>query len=277
VTKRFSAARLARSLRFHAEVISDQGLARWLFVQSQSRSRFVRKLVGDQLWPKTSRYPLCCRPGTSDRSVYHQVFVDNEYACLDEIRSPELIIDCGANVGYSAAYFLSRFPNALLIAIEPDSGNYATLRKNVARYGKRVRTIRAGVWSRPCGLKVDRTGYRDSRDWAVQVRECATGEFPDVPGISIDDVLAQSGCDRISILKIDIERSELEVFRERCHHWLERCDAIVIELHDAECERVFHRAVHPPDFVIWRYGELTVCMRSRELAVGPPNGRISTA
>lgn len=59
------------------------------------------------LWTRCARYPLRCRANTSDIDVFYGVFVLREYACLDDVEDATLIVDCGANVGYSAAYFLS--------------------------------------------------------------------------------------------------------------------------------------------------------------------------
>src|SRR4051794_1732111 len=72
---------------------------------------------------KYANFPLYCRPNTTDHAVFRQIFVDREYRCLDEVKDAQLIIDCGANVGYSSAFFLSRFPKSHLVAVEPDPEN----------------------------------------------------------------------------------------------------------------------------------------------------------
>jgi FkbM family methyltransferase len=193
--------------------------------------------------------------------VYQQIFIEREYSCLDEYSSSGLILDCGANVGYSAAYLLSRYPQATLVAVEPDDDNYRVLQANVARFGARARTIRAGVWSHPCGLKVERAGYGDGREWAIWVREVEPNEVPDVDAVDIQSLLKDSGFSRISILKMDVERSERAVFSSGYQEWLPHCDAIVIELHDQECEELFFRAIGDQAFAISKCGELTVCLR----------------
>ncbi len=43
---------------------------------------------------------------------------------------PKLIIDAGANVGFASLWFLQRFPNTEIIAIEPESSNCEMLKKN---------------------------------------------------------------------------------------------------------------------------------------------------
>ena len=45
------------------------------------------------------RHPVEIRPGTSDKLVFHQIFVDREYRCLDHLTNIDTILDCGANVG----------------------------------------------------------------------------------------------------------------------------------------------------------------------------------
>src|SRR6478752_5841128 len=128
-----------------------------------------------------SRYaahPVGGRVHTSDGKVFYQVFARLEYACVDQIKDVKLIIDCGANVGYSSAYFLSRFPDAKLIAVEPDSGNFQMLQRNLAPYGDRVRLVKSGVWSHSCGLVISEEKFGDGREWAIQVREAREGETP---------------------------------------------------------------------------------------------------
>jgi hypothetical protein len=45
-----------------------------------------------------------------------------------------VIIDGGANVGYASLYFAACFPDALVVAIEPDPASFALLCRNVAQF-----------------------------------------------------------------------------------------------------------------------------------------------
>src|SRR4051794_34453342 len=49
--------------------------------------------------------PIVLRRGTSDFSVFGQVFLQRQYAGLP-IRNPKVIIDAGANIGLASLYFL---------------------------------------------------------------------------------------------------------------------------------------------------------------------------
>lgn len=214
--------------------------------------------------PRGSNHGLAYRVGASDLDVFHQVFVDREYAPLDDLSDVRLVVDCGANVGYSSAYFLSRFPSCRVIAVEPDPGNFAILEGNLRPFGDRARVVRAGVWSRNVPLKIRRERYRDGREWSIQVRPAEANEEPDLVGRSIGSLLESSGADRISLLKMDIEGAEVVVFGSDLD-WLDRVDAIAIELHDdspfGAAGDVFRRALAGRGFDTVRRGELTICRR----------------
>jgi FkbM family methyltransferase len=222
---------------------------------------------------KHARYPLYCRPGTSDFWVFMQIFVDREYSCFDSLQGGGLVIDCGANVGYSSAYFLSRFPQCEVVAIEPDPDNYAMLVRNLAPYGRRATPVHAGVWSHQASLKLASERYGDGGEWARQVAECVPGERDSFPATSVGDLLRESGRDRIFVLKMDIEGAEGVVFADGDKSWLDRTDNIAIELHDdsqfGPCSEIFHRAIAAQRFRISFSGELTVCQR-RGTVVSPP-------
>ena len=116
------------------------------------------------------------RSGTSDLDVFSQIFLHREYRCLDALGDVDTVIDCGANVGYASIYFLSRFPNSIVVAVEPDPGNFAALQANLVPYGSRARAVHSGVWSESVGLVMNDVEYRDGREWARQVRPARAGE-----------------------------------------------------------------------------------------------------
>jgi FkbM family methyltransferase len=261
--------RLQKSIATHRNQFHALGLRGWLQLQAHLRSPRLAAAFGHRLWPKTAAHPVRYRPGESDLTVFWQIFLEREYSSLDDVRDPGLIVDCGANVGYSSVYFLSRFPFATVIALEPDDGNFALLRENTAPFGSRAKLLQAAVWSRPCRLAFAEDGYRNGQAWAIQVRESAEPGKAAIPAIDLGTVLRDSGHDRISILKVDIERAELEVFGPGCREWLDRCDNIVVELHDAECEAMFAKAVAGQGFETSRHGELTVCMRRPDVVSWP--------
>jgi FkbM family methyltransferase len=214
---------------------------------------------------RSSAHPLYARPGTTDAFVFRQIFLEREYACIDDLDNVHLVLDCGANVGYSAAYFLARHPRAKVVAVEPDEGNHAMLALNTAPYRDRVTVLRAAVWSHPANLVIDDGLFRDGGEWTRQVREARPGEADVLPAVTVGTLLRDSGHQRISILKVDIEGAEAVVFADGYEPWLSAVDTLVIELHAdsafGDCARVFHQAIAGHGFVVSRVGELTVCRR----------------
>ena len=98
--------------------------------------------------PRGAKHPVTARlNGSSDMDVFHQIFQFDEYACVRNISSPRLILDLGANVGYSSAYLLSCFPGATVVAVEPDPGNFELCRRNLAPYGDRAKLVPGAAWS----------------------------------------------------------------------------------------------------------------------------------
>src|SRR5260370_653535 len=136
------------------------------------------------------------------------------------------------------------------------------MKNNLALFGDRVVLEQTGVWSHSCGL-VPVDDPRPFQECSRQVREARDGETPLFHATDIGTVLAESMADRISVLKIDIEKSEKELFARHFERWLDRVDNLVIELHDEECRRVFETAIAAYPFQVTECGELTVCKRAR--------------
>lgn len=205
--------------------------------------------------------PLICRGGSSDIDVFKHIFVLCEYAAIGKLPESGLIIDCGANVGFSAAYFLSASPGVSVIAVEPDAGNFAMLTRNTAAFGQRCACVQAGVWSEAGGLKVVDASQGDGREWARGVVVAPPGEPADIQAVTIGMLLDQSPHDRVALLKVDIEGAELAVFGHGAEAWLDRVDRIAIELHGEACAQTYRQAVAAAGFESADVGGLTLSWR----------------
>jgi FkbM family methyltransferase len=232
----------------------------FLFEIQGVRSRFTRSRHPILYWTKYAQFPLRARPKTTDRAIFWQIFGDREYRCLDELMNARLIIDCGANVGYSSAYFLTHFPSSHVIAVEPDVENFNLLRTNLAPYRDRCRLVNSAVWSKPAGLVIVESTLKGA-ECSRRVREARGDENAAMIATDIRQLLKESGFDRISILKIDIEGSEMEVFSSNYSEWLPYVDHLVIELHSDECATAFQKAITTEPFVLSCCEELVVCKR----------------
>ena len=211
------------------------------------------------LHPKGCEHPIHARFGSSDLDVFEQIFVEQEFGELADVTEPELIVDCGAYVGYSGMFLLRLFPNAHLIAIEADEDNFSLLQRNLEPYRNRTTLIHAAVWWRDTSLVVSKGSYRDGREWAIQVRDPTPGETGSVKTVDIGSVLAKSKFPKIDILKMDVEGAEATIFAHDCSAWLGRVRNIAIELHDKNCKDAFFQSLSGYRFDLLSSGELTIC------------------
>jgi FkbM family methyltransferase len=206
---------------------------------------------------------LYLRAGTSDWNVLSQVFTQREYAALDTLDAVTTVIDCGANAGYASVYFLHRHPNARIIAVEPDPGNAEICRKNLVAFGDRAKVIVSAVWSHPAKLALVPGVHGQA--WATQVRALEPGEQyigDELVATDMSSLVANFGGESIDILKVDIEGSEAVVF-QNATPWLPRIRNIAIELHGADCERIFFSAIQHYRFDLGHSGDVTTCSMLR--------------
>ena len=178
-----------------------------------------------------ARFPLIARRHTTDHRVFAQIFVEQEYTPVDDWNNVEVVVDCGANVGYSSAYFLTAFPESRVIAVEPDPENYRVLTRNLEPYGARAVALHAALWSRPGQVELQESDYRGGGAWSRQVGEPAGRGSESVEAIDIPSLMERFHLPRISLLKVDIEG--LRPWSSRSGPASgSRVDALVVELHD---------------------------------------------
>lgn len=203
--------------------------------------------------------PLIIRKNTSDLYVFRQIFVKKEYDFPFKT-NPKLIIDAGAYAGYSSLWFASRYPNADIIAIEPDESNFEILEKNTANH-ERIRRIWAGLWHKDAFLKIRAGNFPK---FGIMTEEVSSKDY-DVKAITIDGILEESGHGRIDILKLDIEGAEKELFSKNYESWLGKVDVLIIELHDRKkdgCSKAFRQAARNYSWDEFRRGENIILVRN---------------
>lgn len=196
--------------------------------------------------------PVMVRTHTSDLRVAIHSFAEKEY---DSIRcnNPQVILDAGANIGTSAIFFARKYPDAKILAIEPESENFALLEKNVHAY-KNVIPIRAALWGSP-GKRMVQNNFSGS--WGFTVSEThkrseETGQ--EVECVTIPWLMEKYDFDHIDLLKMDIEGGEKDVL-ENSSEWIDCVGVMTVELHDRicmGCDRAFYLATK--DFTYFEKG-----------------------
>jgi FkbM family methyltransferase len=158
--------------------------------------------------------------------MFTQVLKVREYE-LPFAGVPKVIVDAGANVGFTSVFFANKYPQSKILAIEPAESNFQMLVKNAASY-ENITPIKAALWNR-CGniaitgLQFGHCGFR--------VSDASTNSQEMVPAVTVESILDQYGIDFIDVVKIDIEGAEKEVL-EGSAAWIDKVGAIAIETHD---------------------------------------------
>jgi FkbM family methyltransferase len=186
------------------------------------------------------------RPNTSDVGVINDVFTKANYdlgkldrtskqhRCADisaflarekqRTGKRPLIVDAGANIGATSFHFLSAFPAARVVAIEPEATNFQLLRTNVA--GLDVECMQAAVSATSGRAAVSDPG---EGHWGFRTEKNSQGN---VPCITLNDIYCSNGATHFPfIAKIDIEGGEADLFSANTE-WVAQTPILIVELHD---------------------------------------------
>lgn len=134
---------------------------------------------------------------------YKDEFVQGIYH-FEAVRKAPRILDGGANMGMSSLCWKRAYPEAEIIAFEPDPAIFALLQENVAANGLTgVELVNAGL-----GPQAGRFDFHSDHSAGGQIRLVDNAKGVRVERLS--DYLDR----RVDLLKLNIEGLELDVLRE---------------------------------------------------------------
>jgi FkbM family methyltransferase len=203
----------------------------WLMTMYDALLRYAKRFplpLRGRVWPillAGEKLPVYLRLGSSDGFVLEEIFITQVYAPLTTAKLGEVrqIVDLGANAGLSVRVWRQRFPDAKVIAVEPDAGNFAICKKNAG--DDHVQLVQACVAAKRGKVYLDRS----AEECAFMMTDAPVGE--PVDALPLVEILDQCHAEQaIDILKVDIEGAEREVFAN-CAGWIGRVRSIMIELH----------------------------------------------
>jgi len=205
--------------------------------------------VGQQirLRVKPCRHEIVIRTGSPDIKVALSCFqgeFDELLNAVPKLRHP-LIVDAGGYIGTAAIVFAEAYPDATVVSLEPSTENFALLKRNVAHY-KNIIPVNKALAPQPGKLTLKDRG---TGQWGFTVvpkpdDNAASAATEEVECTTLDQLMGEFGADGIGILKLDIEGGE-HALLSRNTNWIERTDAICIELHDrivAGCSDLYREA-----------------------------------
>lgn len=194
------------------------------------------------------QHPLFLRFNAADNTTFREIFFREEYAVqLPSTLQPEVIIDAGANIGFTTLFFIRKYPGVKIVSLEPDAGNFEYLKKNTAQYPS-IKPIQAALWDKNGFIEIIDKGYGER---GFMVEERSTPSKPAVPSVTLTSLIQENKITSIDILKIDIEGSEKEVFSKDSEKWIPITKCLIIELHDRMkqgCSKAVFNALSPYNF-----------------------------
>lgn len=175
---------------------------------------------------------IYARTNTSDLSAAKDSLFDKEYENI-RCSNPKVIIDGGAYIGTSAIFFAKKYPNALILAVEPEESNFNMLLKNTKKY-KNIVAIKAALWG-DVGKKIIK--YRYTGHWGYGISDThnrteTTGQ--EIDCVTVGSLMKKYSIDKIDLLKMNIEGGEKDVL-ENSSDWIDTVNIMMVELHDRIC------------------------------------------
>ncbi|MEW1545019.1 FkbM family methyltransferase [Streptomyces tsukubensis] len=176
------------------------------------------------------------------------------------IGAGETVIDVGAHIGLASLLFARLAPESRLMAFEPAPKAYACLEENLARHLPGATAYRQALGAVPGKSELiyrpyvasastlyadaeDDTrnleAHLDNIDADVQTREVVRRTFAVTQRIPVEvttltAVMAEHGVDRVGLLKVDVERGELDVLDGIDPGCWPRIRRVLLEVHDIE-------------------------------------------
>ena len=159
----------------------------------------------------------------SDLLVLRDTFLFEDFGSYSG--DPQVIVDLGSNIGASVVYFRVRFPDSLIVGVEPDPFAFQQLQRNTAPYtGIVLRNVAVTAKAGPVTL------YQHQQNWVSSLYGGWKGATPvTVQGETLEVLLSDLGLDHVDLLKIDVEGAEFEILP--AFHGFERVAALICEIH----------------------------------------------
>lgn len=211
--------------------------------------------------------------GYETEYLFKEIFEEESYVKHGiGLRDGATVVDIGANVGLFSLFVMSRCRNPGIYAFEPGPAAYDALRANCEAYGSGAQAFNLGVSNRQgsatftfyenssvfSGFHPDETADRGAIQAVVRnmlhnksvagdsvqeyVDELTTDRLRRTTHecrlTTVSEIIRENHIEKIDLLKIDAEKSEVEIIRGIADGDWPKIDQMVIEIHDPTGETV---------------------------------------
>ncbi|WP_116204112.1 FkbM family methyltransferase [Amycolatopsis circi] len=205
---------------------------------------------------------IACDAAFETEIVWEQLRTSGLYAeAAAGLRAGDVIVDVGAHIGLAAILFTDLVPGIEILGFEPAPRSYACLELNRERHLPTTTISPLAIGTRPgpadltyypghttlATLFVDDAddvrnmeSVMNHRDVPAEMRDefwptfRADPETVPVEVSTLEQQLTERGIDEIALLKVDVERAELDVLNSLGAHRWPRVRRVIVEVHDLD-------------------------------------------
>lgn len=179
-------------------------------------------------------------PDLAAKSVWAEIFKIREYKAAEMLiaDAKDAILDIGAHVGMFSMYCRVFNQTAPIFALEPEENNYKILTENIKNNDlKNIKTFQValGEHSQKSELVIspDSINHKLSSLSTHQTKEEYNNEkHQPIQTCTLRDFLEKEKIKKVSLLKMDIEGGEYEVFSACTTYEFMKISAIIMEYHN---------------------------------------------
>lgn len=188
-------------------------------IYTRGNNRFISKLIPPNYLYKKGSYRTIVRNGIKYKLDISNVvdhltyfgFQDNCYdSVIKNIKSSEIILDIGANIGTTALFFAKKNPNAEIIAFEPHPDTFLRLQGNINNNKpNKIKIQEIGIGKKKNTLKLYEVNQTNP---GMNRIICDNKDFPFkwIKITSIDNFVSENNIKNIDFIKIDVEGHEYD-------------------------------------------------------------------
>ena len=220
-------------------------------------------LISDNLYYLQNNLPVFIMNRNETDFMYNEIFVNNSYLKNGIfVKEGDVVLDIGANIGMFSIFLTQKFEDLKIYAIEPILPIFEVLNSNSRLYGDNIITLQTGVSNKNGFVEFNYyphvsiiSGIYSDQDEKLNVKNFIEQEVKEILDQeqledlienrlvkekykcavkTISDIIKENNIEEINLLKIDVEKAEMDVIEGIEERDWGKIHQVVIEVHEKD-------------------------------------------